>query len=147
MIGGAPRSGSWAQESSAHCCAGLEGMRGTGAGARTGCVRTVSAALGRWSQCLRVVCSIQRRRPSVPCPCSWEACARLSPSGRGPPRSREVAPASVPGRRGSDRFVPRHGSRKVRANADEVLVLFLGQASHEHVDREAWKTLPMISPA
>ena len=39
---------------------------------------------------------------------------------------------------GSDCFVPRHASRTVRANADEVFVLFLGQTSHEHLDRKGF---------
>ena len=69
-----------------HHSAGLEGLRGAEAEEATCCVRTVSLMAPM------LKCGLFHHLSSsfFPCPCPWEACVRLSPSGQGPTVSRNV---------------------------------------------------------
>ena len=131
--GGAPRSGSKAQEktqrNSSPLCTATRGR---------------STALERRSQRCGVVCSISRR-PSFPCPCRCPcvSCARLIPSVRGPPELRMVVPVSEPIRRVSLTLWSTPFAPKERTNSDKIL----GQRGRKHLNREgfyllfSWKTV------
>ena len=66
------------------------------------------------------------------------ACARLSPLEQGRQYLERWSLRASQVVEGSDCFVPRHAIRKVWTDVDEVLVLLLTQAGHEHLDRNGF---------